>query len=61
MAYIHRCTQWHNSACIGDNNMNTSALINDAMIAGLRNAMLEEQYKIPTNSGFSMELMTNVK
>ena len=41
--------------------MNTSALINDAMIAGLRNAMLEEQYKIPTNSGFSMELMTNVK
>ena len=37
--------------------MNKTALINEALFHGVRNAMMEEQYKIPTNSGFSEELM----
>lgn len=37
--------------------MNTTAMINEALFAGLRFAMIEEENKIPTNSGFCEELM----
>jgi len=37
--------------------MNKTALVNEALFSGIRNAMIEEQYKIPSNSGFSEELM----
>jgi len=37
--------------------MNTSGLINEALFAGVRNCMLEEKYRIPTNSGYSEELV----
>lgn len=32
-------------------------MVNEALFAGVRNAMMEEKYKIPTNSGSAMELM----
>ena len=37
--------------------MNKTAMVNEALFAGIRYAMMEEQYKVPTNSGFSEELM----
>lgn len=37
--------------------MNTTAMINKALFAGLRFAMMEEDNKIPTNSGFCEELI----
>ena len=36
--------------------MNKTAMVNGAIFIGIRNAMMEEQYKIPMNSGFCEEL-----
>lgn len=39
------------------NGTQKAKLINEAIFDGIRNAMFEEQLKISTNSGFSMELL----
>lgn len=50
----HNC-----SPCSGADimNPNTTAMINGAIFIGIRNAMMEEQYKIPVNSGLSEKLI----
>lgn len=37
--------------------MNKAAMISEALLVGLKYVMEEEQRNIPSNSGFSMELM----
>jgi hypothetical protein len=37
--------------------MSITALVNEALFQGIKNTMIEEQFKIPTNSGFSQELL----